>query len=144
MHSPYDRPDRSRFVLATGTMARNSRVRTGHSPMSTSGTSEGSKMKKRAYYAVGLALTALTMTGCATASAGSVEPTATSTADSLTTAEIERAAIPSMEFASAVVPVLESFPDDFAFFYFDSDVQPIIGFTKNAGCGILSGFIVSL
>ena len=89
-------------------------------------------MKKRAYYAVGLALTALTMTGCATASAGSVEPTATSTADSLTTAEIERAAIPSMQFASAVVPVLESFSDDFAFFHFDSDVQPIVGFTKNA------------
>lgn len=100
--------------------------------MSTSGASEGSKMKKRAYYAVGLALTALTMTGCATASAASEEPTAAPATEALTTDEIERAAIPSAEFASEVGPVLESFPNDYAFFYFDSNMQPVIGFAGKA------------
>lgn len=45
---------------------------------------------------------------------------------------VEIAALPSLEFSSAVVPVLESFPNDYAFFYFDRDMHPVIGFTHKA------------
>ena len=69
-------------------------------------------MKKMAAWVVGAGLTMLALSGCAAASAAGVEPTPAATADVLTPAEVELAAIPSSEFATAVGPVLESFPDD--------------------------------
>jgi hypothetical protein len=89
-------------------------------------------MKKLASWGVGAGLTALALSGCAAVTATGSEPAPASAFDSLTTAEIEIAAIPSSEFATAVGPVLESHPDDYAFFYFDSDLQPVIGFTGEA------------
>ncbi|MGY4858640.1 hypothetical protein [Cryobacterium sp. AP23] len=94
-------------------------------------------MKKSASWVVVAALTALALSGCAAASAAGIEPTAASTADQLTTAEIEIAAIPNEEFATAVGPVLESFPDDYAFFYFDSEHKPVIGFADDAVPAVL-------
>ncbi|WEO78367.1 hypothetical protein BJQ94_04835 [Cryobacterium sp. SO2] len=94
-------------------------------------------MKKLASWGVGAGLTALALSGCAAASVAGVEPTAASTADSLTPDEIEIAAIPNQEFASAVGPVLESFPNDFAFFYFDSEHKPVVGFTDEAVPAVL-------
>ncbi|WP_133160272.1 hypothetical protein [Cryobacterium zongtaii] len=89
-------------------------------------------MKKMASWVVGAGVTALALSGYAAASAAGVEPTAASADDSLTPTDVELAAIPSSEFASAVGPVLESFPSDYAFFYFDSDMQPVIGLTSEA------------
>lgn len=89
-------------------------------------------MKKMASWVVGAGLTTLALSGCAAASAAGIEPAPASAFDSLTTAEIEIAAIPSSEFATSVGPVLESHPDDYAFFYLDRDLQPVVGFTGEA------------
>ena len=94
-------------------------------------------MKKMAAWVLGAGLTTLALSGCAAASAAGVEPAPEARADVLTPAAVELAAVPSSEFASAVGPVLESFPDDYAFFYFDSDLQPIIGFTSEAVPAVL-------
>ena len=94
-------------------------------------------MLKFASCLIGLGLTVLALSGCAAASAAGVEPTAASVVDSLTPAEIEIAAIPNQEFSSAVGPVLESFPNDYAFFYFDSEQKPVIGFTSAAVPAVL-------
>ena len=101
-------------------------------------------MKKFGSCAIGFALAALALSGCAAVSAAGVEPAPASSAGggsdlgdvpSLPVdppSEIEIAAIPNEEFSLAVVPVLESFPNDYAFFYFDSEKQPVIGFTSEA------------
>jgi hypothetical protein len=93
---------------------------------------------------IGIGLTVLALSGCASTSVAGVEPTAASPsgggsdlgdAPSLPMdppSEIEIAAIPNEEFSSVVVPVLESFPNDYAFFYFDSEHKPVIGFTNEA------------
>ena len=106
-------------------------------------------MKKSACCLVGAALVVLALSGCAAASAAGAEPAATSAAASAgdpgdvpalpvdPPSDIEIAAIPAMEFASAVGPVLESFPSDYAFFYFDSDMQPVVGFTDKAVPAVL-------
>jgi hypothetical protein len=94
-------------------------------------------MKKTAVWGIGAGLTALALSGCAATSAASGEPTPASTVDVLTPAEVERAAIPSAEFALAVVPVLESVANDYAFFYFDSDVRPVLGFAEEAVPAVL-------
>jgi hypothetical protein len=94
-------------------------------------------MKKMADWAVGAGVTALALSGCAATSAATAEPIPASTVDVLTPAEVERAAIPSSEFALAVVPVLESFPNDYAFFYFDTDVRPVLGFMNEAVPAVL-------
>jgi len=91
-------------------------------------------MKKLASCIVGLGLTALALSGCAAPSAPG-NGSDLGDAPSLPVdppSEIEIAAIPNEEFASAVVPVLESFPNDYAFFYFDSEHKPVIGFTDKA------------
>ncbi|TFC54539.1 MULTISPECIES: hypothetical protein [unclassified Cryobacterium] len=87
---------------------------------------------------IGLGLTALALSGCAAASAEGIEPTAASPANSLTPAEVKSAAVPNEEFSSAVGPVLESFPNDYAFFYFDSELKPVIGFTNEAVPAVLA------
>lgn len=46
--------------------------------------------------------------------------------------DAERAALPSLDFTSTVRPVLESSPNDYAFFYLDAGQQPVIGFTGKA------------
>ncbi|MEC5184806.1 ABC-type phosphate transport system substrate-binding protein [Cryobacterium sp. MP_3.1] len=94
-------------------------------------------MKKIASCFIGLGLTALALSGCAAASAEGVEPTTASPADSLTPAEVGITAVPNEEFSSAVGPVLESFPNDYAIFYFDSEHKPVIGFTSDAVPAVL-------
>jgi hypothetical protein len=89
---------------------------------------------------IGFGLATLALSGCAAVPTAGVEPTAASSAGSesdlgdasSSPEEIEISAIPNQKFAQAVGPVLDSFPNDTAFFYFDSEKQPVIGFTDKA------------
>lgn len=80
----------------------------------------------------GVGLMALALSGCASTSHAGLEPTEASAPGTDSESAVESAARPSLEFTSAVSPVLESFPNDYAFFYFDNHLRPVIGFTNKA------------
>lgn len=93
---------------------------------------------------IGFGMATLALSGCAAVPTAGFESTAASSAGSgrdlgddsslpvEQPTEIEIAAIPNQEFAQVVGPVLESFPNDTAFFFFDSEKRPVIGFTDRA------------
>jgi len=93
---------------------------------------------------IGVVLTASVLSGGAAVSAADGGTTVTAGADSdsdlgdapalpvAPPSEIEIAAIPIQEFVQAVGPVLDALPNDNAFFYFDGEQKPVIGFVDKA------------
>ena len=101
-------------------------------------------MKRFNSCVLGFGLTALALAGCASVSPAGVEGPGVSSlgrgpdvGDAVPLpveppSEVEIAAIPNQHFAEALGPVLEALPNDYAFFYFDSDQKPVIGFANKA------------
>ncbi|PXA72793.1 hypothetical protein [Cryobacterium arcticum] len=101
-------------------------------------------MKKFYACVIGVVLMALALSGGAAVSAADGGTTVAAGADSdsdlgdapalpvAPPSEIEIAAIPNQEFAQLVGPVLDSLPNEYAFFYFDGEHKPVIGFVEKA------------